>query len=161
MIKVICHKTFGFDHPTLKNPKNKTLPLRVVAKADNNFHELPEWVAKTDLFKLASQEGSIQAFHDNSDSGKVGKLYEEEAALKERIRALKEEQEMLESANKNAKTSNEPIQPDTRKYTGRKTKKPNYPKIGDTMPERSQVNALGLGNPKAETKNAEECLVEE
>lgn len=164
MIKVLCDRTLAFDHPTKRNPKQQLLPLRVIAKV-GEFTELPDWAAQTDMFSLGVQAGVIKAFKDNHDSEKVGKLYEEEEELKKRIRALKEEAEMLEEQ----KSETAPVTP---KHRGRKAKnkeeqtdvKAIYPSVGNAMPEKTNATGLGMvvaTNPTNETASTEDLIEEQ
>lgn len=161
MIKVLCDRTLAFDHPTEKNPKQRLLPLRRIAKV-GEFTELPDWVAQTDMYALGVKAGVIKAFRDNHDSDKIGKLHEEEEELKKRIRALKEEAETLEEQKNDTST----IAP---KRRGRKAKnkseqeeiKAVYPSVGDAMPKKSNASGLGMDvavSPVSETAAAENLI---
>ena len=166
MIKILTDKTFGFDHPTEKNPKYPSLPLRKIAKNDGNFHELPEWVADTDLFKMGVADGSIHAFRDNKDSEKIGKLYEEELLIKERIRKLKEEEAVLAeqtAERREIEKENKPKRK-SRKQAAKTIilKDDNYPAEGDIMPEKPASLELGMPgtSPLPETKEVENLIEE-
>jgi len=99
MIKLLADKVFAFD----RGEKDKQGRL-IRYKTKIGFCELPNWVADTDLFKMAVKEGSIKSFVDSSKSESVLKE-QENAQLKKRLAALEEENALLKGEKKSMKKS--------------------------------------------------------
>jgi hypothetical protein len=89
MIKVLSDKVFAFDRGE-KNAKGQLIRYKTVI----GFCELPDWVADTDLFKLATKEGSLKPFSDSSKD-EVKLKEQENEQLKKKLAALEEENLLL------------------------------------------------------------------
>jgi hypothetical protein len=130
-LKVLANKTLYFD----RGERDKHGQLVRVKTTVGKFCELPDWVAKTDYYKLAIKDGSLQAFNSNSESDANAKLFEENQSLLEEIRLLKEQRETMSGApeyksekaelNKSADKISVSLNP------------PIYLKEGDVMPDPS------------------------
>ena len=72
MIKALASKTLAFSDGSVK-PNG--MPAEVIAHL--GFCELPDWVADTDLFKMAVEEGSLKPFVSSGESEAVLKAAEE------------------------------------------------------------------------------------
>ena len=90
MIKVLADKVLAFDRGE-KDGDGQV--VRVTTKI--GFCELPDWVAETDYFKLATLDGSVKSFISSRDDEAVLKDQEKAAALKAEIAALEEQRDLL------------------------------------------------------------------
>lgn len=112
MFKIFCEKSFAFDN----GEKDKQGRI-VEVKAPMGFNSVPDWVAKTDLYKLAVAEGSIKPYKAMGESEAVLKAAERETALNQRIKELEEQ---LELANKKpAKLSKKELTELTKQFKDR------------------------------------------
>ena len=98
MIKVLADKILAFD----RGEKDKEGHL-VRVKTKIGFCELPDWVAKTDYYKLAIAEGSLKSFVSSGESEEVLKAQEQLTAIRAEIASLEEKKELM-APNKNKKT---------------------------------------------------------
>lgn len=90
MIKVLANKSMAFE----RGEKDKHGQL-VRVKTTIGFCELPDWVAKTEFYKMGIADGSLQTFTASSESEEILKLSEKKAALQLEIRALEEKKELV------------------------------------------------------------------
>jgi hypothetical protein len=100
MIKMLSDKVFAFDRGE-KNNKGQLIRHKTVI----GFCELPDWVATTDLFKMAVKEGSLKPFTDSSKSESKLKQQENDQ-LKKRLVALEEENALLKGNHSKSKKTN-------------------------------------------------------
>jgi|GEM_PF-6565358 hypothetical protein len=91
-IKVLADKVLAFDRGELD--RNGIL---VTVRTKIGFNELPDWVGQTDFFKAAQNDGSLKAFTSSADSEEVLKAQEKLAALKDEIKSLEEQRDLLKS----------------------------------------------------------------
>lgn len=85
-MKVLANKVLAFNNGEL-NSKGELVEY----KTKVGFCELPDWVAQTEYFKLATLDGSIKAFESTTDKAmeEAKKKDEEIERLKAEIEALK------------------------------------------------------------------------
>ena len=94
MIKVLSDKILGFHNGDLD--KNGNL---VIHKTKIGFCELPDWVEKTNYYKLAIADGTLKPFQNSASSEEVLKGQEKLQALKDEIKALEEKRDLLNTAS--------------------------------------------------------------
>lgn len=92
MIKVLANKVFGFSRGE-RDTKGKLTR----EKTKIGFCELPDWVASTDLFKLAVKDKSIQPVESTYKSEETVKQNEELEKLRAEVLALKQEKFMAKN----------------------------------------------------------------
>lgn len=101
MIKVLANKILGFHNGELDKQGNLEIHRTAIG-----FCELPDWVAKTDYYKLAIADGSLKPFENSASSEQVLKDQEKLQAIKDEIKAAEEQRDILNTANElAAKTS--------------------------------------------------------
>lgn len=100
MIKVLADKVLGFHNGDLDAQGNL-----IIHKTKIGFCELPDWVKKTDYYKLAIADGSLKPFQNSASSEDVLKDQEKAKALKDEIKALEEKRDLLNTANELAAKS--------------------------------------------------------
>lgn len=89
-IKVLANKVLAFD----RGEKNSEGQLKTV-KTNIGFCELPDWVAETDYFKMATADGSLKAFTSPGEPEVVLKEQEKLAALKAEVAAMEEKRDLM------------------------------------------------------------------
>jgi len=95
-IKVLADKILAFD----RGEKDREGQL-IKVKTKIGFCELPDWVEKTDYFKLATADGSLKAFTSPGESEAVLKEQEKLAALKAEVFALEEKRDLMAKTDGN------------------------------------------------------------
>jgi hypothetical protein len=98
MIKVLADKVLGFHNGDLDGNGNL-----IIHKTKLGFCELPDWVAKTDYYKLAIKDGSLRPFENSASSEDVLKEQEKLQALKDEIKSLEEKRDLLNTADELSK----------------------------------------------------------
>ena len=89
-IKVLADKILAFD----RGEKDREGQL-IKVKTKIGFCELPDWVEKTDYYKLATADGSLKAFTSPGESEAVLKEQEKLAALKAEVAAMEEKRDLM------------------------------------------------------------------
>lgn len=93
-MKVLADKILGFHNGEVDNHGNL-----IIHKTKIGFCELPDWVEKTDYFKLAKKDGSIKPFENSASSEDVLKEQEKLQALRDEIKSLEEKRDLLNTAD--------------------------------------------------------------
>lgn len=94
MIKVLADKVLGFHNGELDKHGNL-----ILHKTKIGFCELPDWVEKTDYYKMAIADGSLKPFKASASSEEVLKEQEKLQAIKDEIKAMEEKRELLKTQN--------------------------------------------------------------
>lgn len=90
MLKVLSNKVFSFSRGE-RDSRGHLLRNKTII----GFCDLPDWVADTDLYKMAVKEGSIQPVNAMSKSENYVKANEEIEALRAEIEDLKQQKLLL------------------------------------------------------------------